>query len=43
MSQLTVEGLVEEVPVHSRGSYTQVVGGLQSVVPVVVVRWVFKG
>lgn len=42
MSQLTIEGPVEEVSVHSTGGYTQVVGGFQSVVAVVVMCWVFE-
>lgn len=43
MSRLTIKGLVEEMPVHSAIGHTQVVGGLQGVVAIVVVGWVFKG
>lgn len=41
-SQLTIEGVVEEVSVHTAGGHTQVIGGFQGVVAVVVVCWVFE-
>ena len=43
VSQLTIEGIVEEMSIYSAGGYTQVVGGHQGVVTIVVVCWVFKG
>lgn len=40
--RLTVEGLVDEVPVHATGGHSQVVAGRQGVVAVVVVRRVLE-
>lgn len=42
-SQLTIKRLIKEVSIHSTDGYPQVVGGLQSIVAIVVVCWVFEG
>lgn len=42
MIELT-KRLFQEVPIHTTGGYAQVVSGLQSIIAIIVVCWVFKG